>query len=154
VDRVLADRLVRQRQATRGAHVWHTLGHAVAIAHLVADFELAEHADALITELEPFTNCIAVIGQLSCVGPVAIALTRLYMLTGNDDAARESVVVAMDIAQRNNGLPTLLRCRVLQWQLIRSDERRAGELDEIAASAAAFGMTALAAEVRALRDQG
>jgi hypothetical protein len=154
VDRDLAESVVRQRQVNRGAHVWHTLGHAVVIAHLVADFELTEYAAELIAELRPFRAYIGVIGQLSCVGPVALALTRLYMLTGNADAAKESVVVATDVAQRNNGQPTLLRCRVLQWQLSRSDERRPDELDEIAARAAAFGMTGLVADVRALRDQG
>lgn len=117
VDRALADTLVRQRQATRGAHVWYTLGHAVALAHVVAEFELTEYATDFIDELTPFTDCIGVVGQLAGVGPVGLALARLHMLVGNDSAARETLDVAVRIAELSGGLPTLERCRMLREQL-------------------------------------
>lgn len=158
IDRDLADKLVRQRQATRGAHVWFTLGHAVALAQVVADFGLTEHAAEFIAELEPFTDCVGVIGQLAGVGPVGLALARLHMLVGDDAAtgeaaARESVAAAARIAERSGGTPTLLRCRLLDWQLRRPAERHTDELAVLADHATALGMIGLAHEVRALREQ-
>ena len=151
VDRALAAALVTQRQATCGAHVWHTLGHAVALAHVVADFELSEYAAGFIAELEPFTDHIGLIGQLGHVGPVALALGRLHMLTGNLTAAKESVSVAAGIAARTGGLPTLLRCRVLDWRLRAPDEQQSAELDSIEEQATLLGMAGVTSDVQRLR---
>lgn len=153
LDRDLADALVRQRQATRGAHVWFTLGHAVALAHVVADFDLIEHVSDFIAELEPFTDSVGAIGQLAAVGPVGLALARLHMLIGNESAARESVAAATRIAERSGGTPSLLRCQALDWQLRRPGERRPNELTDLAERARALGMIGLAHEVDALREQ-
>ncbi|PXW35416.1 UNVERIFIED_CONTAM: SARP family transcriptional regulator [Williamsia faeni] len=151
VDRALAAALVAQRQATCGAHVWHTLGHAVALAHVVADFELTAYAEEFITELEPFSDHIGLIGQLGNVGPVALALSRLYLLTGNLTAARESVAVAAGIAERTGGLPTLLRCRVLGVRLRPAGDLLATELDDLERQAEKLGMAGVLSEVRGLR---
>jgi len=151
VDRALAAALVAQRQGTCGAHVWHTLGHAVALAHVVADFELSEYATEFITELEPFSDHIGLIGQLGHVGPVALALGRLHMLTGNLTAAKESVSVAAGIAARTGGLPTLLRCRVLDWRLRAPDEQQSAELDSIEEQATLLGMAGVTSDVQRLR---
>ncbi|MGK9272930.1 AAA family ATPase [Williamsia muralis] len=153
VDRNLAEKLVRQRQDTRGAHVWHTLGHATALAHLVAQFDLTKFAADFIAELEPFTGCIGVIGQLSSVGPVDLAIARLHMLLGDTAAATEAVALAAEVADRNGGQPTVLRCRLLQWQLRPPAERHLDELDGIGARAAEFGMAGLLEDVRTVREQ-
>ncbi|HEY9314878.1 BTAD domain-containing putative transcriptional regulator [Williamsia sp.] len=151
VDRALAAALIAQRQATCGAHVWHTLGHAVALAHVVADFELTEYAEEFIAELEPFADHIGLIGQLGNVGPVGLALSRLYVLTGNPTAASESVAVAAGIAERSGGRPTLLRCRVLDLQLRGAGDRSADEFDELERQAEELGMAGVRSELRRLR---
>ncbi|MCZ4551958.1 BTAD domain-containing putative transcriptional regulator [Gordonia rubripertincta] len=148
VDRDLADAMVRQWLAARTAHVWTTLGHAVLLAHLVADHELVEYADAFLTELEPFADRIAIIGQVGVVGPVALALARLHACAGDLDRAHRFNDQARTLAVDTAGAPSALRCRLLDCSLQAPSDARTRELDEIARAALALGMNGLVTEVQ------
>ena len=67
------------------------------------DFSVAEWAgpdcsSRLRDELEPYTDRIAMIGQVGVAGPVRLATARLYALLGDAQQAREHIALAEAIA--------------------------------------------------------
>ncbi len=127
-------------------HIWTSLGFAALRAHLCADHGLVEFAPGLLDELEPFADRIAMIGQVGIAGPVPLAIARLYALLGQDDRARERIADAEAIAERNGGVPALLRCRLLRAELDGDSAAAAAVAEE----AERIGMRGVAAAARAL----
>lgn len=99
------------------AHVWTTLGNATLLGHLAADYDLPEFAPVLLETLTTFLDRIAVVGQVGVVGPVALSAARLHALLGDRASARDAVRVALGIAERTGGGPTVARCRRMLAQL-------------------------------------
>lgn len=132
------------------AHIWTTLGHLTLLAHLAADHMLPEYADALLTRLTPYTDRIAVIGQVGLAGPVALATARLHALRGDRPRAVQDLAAARAIAERTGGVPTLLRCRLMNCELAEPAVTRAAGAQELAAEAEALGMAGVAAAARAI----
>ena len=134
-----------------GAHVWTSLGYSTLLAHLCADHRLAEFAPHLIDELAPYQDRIATIGQVGIAGPVALATARLRALVGDDDAARRDLHRAQEFAARSDGVPTLLRCRLLTCELDRAaGEDVAERAQALAVEAERIGMQGVAAAARLL----
>ena len=141
------------RQSAEGFgrnHVWTTLGHHTLLAHLAADHELPEFAEPLLTELAPFRDRIAVLGQVGIAGPVALATARLHALRGAAERALEDVAVAAGIAERSGGVPSLLRCRLLRCQLTEPSAARTAAARDLAVEAADIGMVSVADAARRL----
>lgn len=134
--------------STDRGHIWTTLGHLTLLAHLAADHALPEFAEPLLVQLEPFRDRIAVIGQVGLAGPVALATARLHALRGERHGALDDVAVARDIAARSGGVPTLLRCRLLECALTESRSERGILARSLADDAAAMGMAGVAQAAR------
>lgn len=122
-----------------GPHVWTTLGNLVLLAHLAADCGLEQYAAALLADLEPFTDRIAVIGQIGVAGPVALATARLRALGRDDDGARADLASARTLAENTGGAPSLVRCALLSTQLTGEPSAAA-----VLADAEALGMLGVA----------
>ncbi|AFM16232.1 putative transcriptional regulator [Mycolicibacterium chubuense NBB4] len=135
---------------TDRGHIWTTLGHQALLAHLAAEHELVGFAEALLAELTPYRDRIAVIGQVGLAGPVALATARLHALGGDRRRALEDVAMARGVAERTGGVPTLLRCRLLECQLTESAAERAAAARRVAGDAAALGMAGVARAAEAL----
>lgn len=138
------------RSSTGRGHIWTTLGHHALLAHMAADHGLEEFAEPLLTQLDPFRDRIAVLGQVGMAGPVALATARLHALRGDTRRALADVAVAREIAERSAAVPTLLRCRLLECQLAEPSADRAADAAVLAAEADSVGMAAVAAAARAL----
>ena len=146
-----ADATLRAYLSDSGAaHIWTTLGHLTLLAHLAADRMLPEYAEPLLTQLAPFTDRIAVIGQVGMAGPVALATARLHALRGDRPRAVQDLAAATSIAERTGAAPTLLRCRLLDCELAKPGAARAAQAEALAAEAEALGMAGVAAAARAL----
>lgn len=128
----------------RRGHIWTTLGHQVLLAHLAADHGLAEFTDELLTDLAPFGDRIAAIGQVGVAGPVALATARLHALRGDRTAALADLAVARAVAERTGGVPSMLRCRLLECELTESAAQRVAAATVLAADAEAIGMAGVA----------
>ncbi|MCV7193158.1 BTAD domain-containing putative transcriptional regulator [Mycolicibacterium brumae] len=122
---------------------WSSLGQAVLLAHLCAEFGLTDHAGKLLSQLADHRQEIAVIGQVGVVGPVALATARLRLLVGDRDGARRDLELARDIAQRSGGVPSVLRCRLFALELDPSARD-----DALADEAERIGMRGVAAAAR------
>ncbi|MDG4664354.1 BTAD domain-containing putative transcriptional regulator [Mycobacterium sp. 236(2023)] len=132
------------------AHIWTTLGHHALLAHLAVEHDLPEFAEQLLAELAPYRDRIAVIGQVGLAGPVALATARLHALRGDHGQALDDLTVARGIAERSAGVPTLLRCRLLECELAEPSPERSAAARRLATEAADVGMAAVAAAARAL----
>ncbi len=73
------------------------------------------------------------IGQVGLAGPVALATARLHALRGDRQRALADLAVARGIAERTGGVPTVLRCRLLECQLKASVGERAAAARVLAA---------------------
>ncbi|GAB7071519.1 BTAD domain-containing putative transcriptional regulator [Mycolicibacterium hodleri] len=147
----VAEALLSDWLATRvRPHVWTTLGHLVLLAHLAADSGLTRYADALLEELQPFGDRIAVVGQIGVVGPVALATARLHLLAGDRDQARADAARARDVAERTGATPTLVRCALLAAELSESAVERRALAAEVAVDARRLGMLGVEAAALAL----
>ncbi|MHA0286237.1 BTAD domain-containing putative transcriptional regulator [Mycobacterium sp. C3-094] len=131
-------------------HIWTTLGHQTLLAHLAADHGLSEFAEPLLGQLRPHRERIAVIGQVGLAGPVALATARLHAALGDVDQARADLATARALAERTGGAPTLLRCRLLEWELADPSPQRAEAAATLAADAERAGMHGVAASARLL----
>lgn len=131
-------------------HVWTNLGEAAWLAHLAADYELGEYAEPLLAALKPFTERIALIGQVGHAGPVALATARLHALRGDRARALADLAIAEDIARRTEAKPTLLRCALLACQLDDEGPTRRQAAAKLAADAEAMSMRGIAAQAREL----
>ncbi len=138
-----AEELLRGQRAD--GHVWIGLGHATLLAHVCADHGLAEFAPELLRRLESHRDEIALIGQIGVAGPVALATARLHFLVGDAASARRDLAVAAEIARRGEGVPSLLRIRLLACEL--DGGAGAGALAE---DAERLGMRGVAAAARGL----
>ena len=112
-----ADELIAAEIARVEPPVWTTLGRLVMLAHATADRGLSEQATVLLGRLQPFVDCIANIGQVGVVGPVALALARLSALLGDVAAAGLHLEVAGNITRRTHAASADLRCRLFALQL-------------------------------------
>lgn len=130
--------------------IWTSLCYAVLLAHVVAELEMAEYAPAFIDYLSPFEDYIATLGQVGCVGPVALALAELWYLTGDDRHGDAALATALDLARRGRGLPSILRCRLLAARRQPKSDERTSALAEVEFRARALGMVQLADETREL----
>ncbi len=142
--------LRRSVDATGRGHIWTTLGHLTLLAHLAADHRLPEFADPLLVQLDPFRDRIAVIGQVGLAGPVSLATARLHALRDDRQRAAQDVASARDIAERSGGVPTLLRCRLLECELTEPGRDRSALARTLASDAAAAGMSTVVQAARAL----
>ena len=134
----------------RRGHIWTTLGHQVLLAHLAADHGLAEFTDELLTDLAPFGDRIAAIGQVGVAGPVALATARLHALRGDRTAALADLAVARAVAERTGGVPSMLRCRLLECELTESAAQRVAAATVLAADAEGIGMAGVAAAAQGI----
>lgn len=137
--------LRRWAQDTDRSHIWTTLGHHTLLAHLAADHGLTEFTDLLLAHLDPYRDRIAVIGQVGMAGPVALATARLHALRGDAERARADLATARAIAERTDGVPALLRCRLLDCELAGPSAQRSADAAALASEAAHVGMAAVAA---------
>jgi DNA-binding SARP family transcriptional activator len=144
-DRRVVETMLSRWWANRGAHVWTTLGTATLLAHVAVDLELTDHFERFVADLEPFSDRVAMIGQVGCVGPVAIALARLYMAIGRTEDARRQASQALELGERTDGVPTILRARLILTQLQEPSPTRDAELAEIGARARELDMLGVAA---------
>ena len=128
--------------ATR-AQIWTTLGHNTFLAHLAAEYGLSEFAAALLAELEPFVDRIAVIGQVGSAGPVALGTARLHALAGDRVRAYEHLAQARELARRTGGVPSLVRCDLLAAELADPADR-AVLAARVGADTRRLGMTGVA----------
>ncbi|MGB7508682.1 MAG: AAA family ATPase, partial [Mycobacterium sp.] len=135
---------------TGRSHIWTTLGHLTLLAHLSADHELPEFTEPLLVALAPFRDRIAVLGQVGLAGPVSLATARLHALRGDRSRVLEDVALARGIAERTGGVPTLLRCRLLECELTESGSERSRLARALAADAAQAGMSELGQAATAL----
>lgn len=124
--------------------VWTSLCQAVLLAHVVAELRMVEYAPTFIDHLTPFADHIATLGQVGCVGPVALALAELHYLIGDDDRGYEALRTAYDIARTGRGVPSMLRCRLLGLRRQAPSEARSAALAEIEFRARSLGMQQLA----------
>lgn len=138
-DRELAESMLRAWLDDGRAMVWTSLGNAVLLAGVVADLGLLEHAPALRERLAPYRDRIAITGHVGCLGPVALHLAELDFLLGNREQADELLAQALDIAQRGDGKPSILRCRLLAARMHPDAPGRDEELAQIEAQAGALG---------------
>ncbi|GAA2054873.1 BTAD domain-containing putative transcriptional regulator [Williamsia deligens] len=146
-DRTVVETMLSRWWANRGAHVWTTLGTATLLAHVAVDLQLADHHDRFIADLAPWSDRVAIVGQVGCVGPVAMALARLYAATGRVDEARAHALEALRLGERTDGLPTVLRARLCLAQLDPPSARRDAELADIHDRARALDMLGVAEAV-------
>ncbi|MCW2513477.1 MAG: transcriptional regulator, putative ATPase, winged helix family, partial [Mycobacterium sp.] len=145
-----ADEVLEEWLAVRDQpHVWTTLGHLTLLAHVAADAGLVRYAVPLVEELEPFDDRIAVIGQISVVGPVALATARLRLLAGDRERAAADLSRARALAERTAAAPTLVRCDLLAAELADSEVARRAAAEEVALEASRLGMRGV--EAAALR---
>ncbi|KMO80354.1 BTAD domain-containing putative transcriptional regulator [Mycolicibacterium obuense] len=150
---VLADATAMLREwrdtVDRG-HIWTTLGHQTLLAHLAADHGLSEFAEPLLDQLTPHRERIAAIGQVGLAGPVALATARLHAALGDVARTQADLATARALAERTGGAPTLLRCRLLDCELMEPSPERAAAAAALAADAERAGMLGVAASARAL----
>lgn len=125
-------------------HVWTTLGYLTLLGHAAAENGLAEYGGPLLKALAPFTDRIAVIGQIGTAGPVALATARLRALVGDDEGAREDLAVARALAVRTGGAPSVVRCALLEAELLRDPRARAQAAAAVLSDAEALGMLGVA----------
>lgn len=71
--------------------IFHALGSLVLRARLVADLGARELAAPLIEQLAPHEDLLAVFGSVTCAGPVATELGRLYDLIGDPAGAARTL---------------------------------------------------------------
>ncbi|CAN5213608.1 BTAD domain-containing putative transcriptional regulator [soil metagenome] len=128
------------------SHIWTSLGFAALRAHVCADHGLTEFAPGLIAELAPFSDRIAMLGQVGIAGPVPLAIARLHALLGDADEARAQIALGEEMALRSGGVPALLRLRLLRAEL---DEDPSAAL-AVAVEAERIGMAGVAAAARQL----
>ncbi|SEH90093.1 Transcriptional regulatory protein, C terminal [Mycolicibacterium rutilum] len=145
-----AEEALRTWAGSDEGHIWPTLGHHTLLAHLAADHRLPEFADLLLAKLAPFADRIGVLGQVGSAGPVSLATARLHALRGDDARARADLARARDLAERSGGVPTLLRCRLLECELTAPGPERTAAVAALAADAAAIGMVSVVDAARAL----
>ncbi|UGU31209.1 AAA family ATPase [Mycolicibacterium smegmatis] len=144
-----ATRLDNWVNTDRG-QIWTNLGEAAWMAHLAVDYGLGEYAEPLLAVLQPFTDRIAVIGQVGHAGPVALATARLHALRGDRARALEDLAKAEDVARRTGARPTLMRCALLACELAEDGAARRQAAAKLAADAEAMGMHGIAAQARSL----
>ncbi|MGN6609120.1 MAG: BTAD domain-containing putative transcriptional regulator [Jatrophihabitans sp.] len=142
-----AERLIADYLARPTPVVWTSHGDWTFLAHLVADAALTRLAPSLVQRLEPLRDVVALVGQLTVVGPVALALARLRLLLGQPAEARADLAVATELAGRGGGTPSLLLCRLVAARL---DPPPPAELERVAADAAAAGLHGVARDAAAL----
>lgn len=90
--------------------VWLTFGHAVLVAHAIADAGLVDRADRALALLGPFAGRIAAIGHVGTTGPADLATGRLHALRGAHGVARQHLRRARALAERTGGRPSVARC--------------------------------------------
>lgn len=149
-DRDLAERMIVSWLADDRPMIWTSLCQAVLLAHVVADLELVEHAARFAEYLTPYRSCIATLGQLGCIGPVGLALARVCFLLGRVEEGEAALAAARDLSEREGGVPSVLRCRLLAAQRSPRSARRDAELAEIAEIAGRFEVTQVQASAREL----
>lgn len=128
------------------------------LTELCATFDDAPRAKWLYELLQPYADRVAVLGFAAvCMGSVSHYLGRLALLEGATDIARSHFTAAVAVNERIGDLPHLLRskrdlARVLLAGGRDDDRTHALALrEEVARTAAALGLPALAREAWALR---
>lgn len=149
-DRALAESMVVSWLDDERAMVWTSLGNAVLLAGVVANLGLVEYAPALRDYLYDFRDCIAITGHVGCVGPVALPLAELAFLLGDTAQADEMLAQAMDIAQRGDGRPSMLRCRLLAARMHPGTPGYRQTLAEIESQARGLGIESVVEAARGL----
>ncbi len=151
-----ADLLLEGELARPEAMTWTTHCRLTMLAHAVADLGAQRHVAGLTRRLEPVADCVANIGTVGVVGPVALGLARIRSLVGDLDAARAHLRTAVEVCERSGGNGSLLRCRLVEAELAE----RAGEpvdvaaLREVAEQAHRRGMVRVATDAEALANRG
>lgn len=131
------------------AMIWTSLAQAVLLAHVVADLgttelEFVEYAEPLIDYLMPYREYIATVGQVGCVGPVALALAELHYLLGDEAVGDEMLHLARQMSVAGGGLPSELRCRLLAAERQAPTAMTAAEIAEVEFRARSLGLAQLA----------
>ncbi|WP_059039217.1 BTAD domain-containing putative transcriptional regulator [Gordonia desulfuricans] len=134
------------------AMIWTSLGQAVMLAHAVADLEMPEYAQEFIDYLMPYRSYIATVGHVGNVGPVALAIAELCLLTDQFDLCDELLTQARNIAEVGEGEPALLRVRLIAARRQPSSPSRDADLVHIATRAGEIGLDQVARSARTLLD--
>ena len=139
-DTEMADRLIAESLARDVPVTWTSHGNWTLLAHAVADARLTRHAGRLIELLTPLDDLVAIIGQVTVVGPVPLALARLHALIGDNEAARRELAAAVDLCERSGGWPSLLRCRLFALELDGGTPADVADLIEAARAGGLHGV--------------
>ena len=151
-DRERAVEMAWQRLSVPGAPNWFTLALMTVLGHVTADLEATELVPPLLERLVPNRDKLAIVGQVGVVGPVALALARLEVITGDLAAARADLERATAMARSTRGPACLLRCRVVEQELRLAEGREVqrAELAAVVAEARRLGAFRLAAAAEQL----
>ena len=149
-DKERAEALVAGRLSSKAPELWPSSGTLTVTAHVVADLALVEHVETMLEKLAPYAGQIGVLGQLGTVSPVDLARARLEAVAGRRDRALELLAAATELAERTDGKPSSLRCRLLRAELDPPSAARVAVLQKIATEADTLGMKSVAASARAL----
>ena len=104
--------------------IFHALGSLVLRARMVADLGACELAAPLIEQLAPHENLLGVFGSVSCSGPVATELGRLYGLIGDRCRATRTLDGSVERALAAGWAGWAARARAARAELDRPDDRR------------------------------
>lgn len=140
----LARSMVRTWIEEPRAMIWTSLAQAVLLGHVVAEIGFLAYASPLIDYLAPYRGFIATVGQVGCVGPVALALAELCYLVGDDDRGDDFLAEATAVARRGGGVPSELRCRLLAVTRQPWSESAAADITRLELRARACGLDHLA----------
>jgi DNA-binding SARP family transcriptional activator len=129
-DRDTALRLLTELCASPHPQIFHALGSLVLRARLAADLGARELAAPLIEQLAPHEDLLAVFGSVTCAGPVATELGRLYDLIDDPTRAARTLDRSVERAVRAGWPGWAARAKAARADVDRSREcehRRAGD---------------------------
>lgn len=152
-DHELAERMITVWLSDDRPMVWTSLCQAVLLGHVVADLGLTRYAQHFIDYLAPYSAFVGALGQIGQVGTVGLALAKLHYLAGDDAAGDAALREATDVATRGDGLPSLLRCRLLAASRAVPGPERDRELDDIDSRATDLGLVDVVCATRAMRPR-
>ncbi|MGW0036601.1 BTAD domain-containing putative transcriptional regulator [Gordonia sp. NPDC003376] len=133
--------------------IWTSLGQAVLLAQTITELGMVEYAQQFVDYLLPYRGCIATVGHVGNVGPVALVLAELCFLLGQSELGDDLLGQAAAIAEVGEGLPALLRARLISAGRQAPSAHRQSALADVETRARGIGLTRVADGARALLEE-